>query len=193
MIFFTLAEIFRSVTFAAICGILFGMFYNISTSVLKSVIKLIFIIPKTFYVFKNSQKRSTDNKTFVRFSAVYKNVLDFSVFFLFGISVILLYYIILDGVFRLYVISIVTAMFFITSKSIGNLCATVYNRLFDKFYSFLSKIMYVLCFPEYKLFVYAFIAVKTAAAPLIRIYRQRYSKYITSKKLKQIDNIYNIK
>jgi hypothetical protein len=167
---------------SAIAGVFFGCVYRSSERILIAIRKIICLLPNVIsalgcFSYKNiSQKIKEHN--IVKLTVIGKNLYEAALFLLFGIGLVILNYVTLDGVFRIYVLIIVSAFFFISKKSIGDLFSKIFDRIFGVFYFISFWVMAVLVFPLYKLIKLFVASAKKTIAPV-----QRKCIILRSKKL----------
>ena len=187
MKFFTFFEFIRSVFLSALAGLFFGCVYRASERILPAVRKIICLLPNVIsalsdYSYRNICKKIKEHNT-VKLTVVGKNIYEAVLFLLFGIGVVLLNYVTLDGVFRIYVLIIVSVFFFVSQKIIGDLFSKIFDRIFEVFYFISFWAMTVLVFPLYKLTQLFVASAKKIIAPIQKKYTIfRCKKLILRKK-----------
>ena len=167
MKFFSIYEVLNSIICAVALGALFGFSYKGSKSIFFAAAKLIFLIPKK--ILKLFYKKGINITG--KLGIVIDNLIDALYFLLFGFSIILMFYITLDGVFRFYIIFITLFIFAMSSRLFGAPVNRAFNFIFSKIYSVLDKIIN-----------YVFIPVEYIINILNRK-AEKLKKYIYGKKL----------
>lgn len=185
MKFFSIYEVLNSIICAVALGALFGFSYKGSKSIFFAAAKLIFLIPKK--IVKLFYKKSINITGKV--GIVIDNLIDALYFLLFGFSIILMFYITLDGVFRFYIIFITLFIFTLSSRLFGAPVNRAFNFIFFKIYNVLDKIIYYVFIPaEY---IISFLN-KNAEKLKKCIYgkKLRYkSKKISKRKIEELNKI----
>lgn len=182
MRYFSVYEIIRSIFFSALSGVVLGCIYKASVCVLVAIKSCVLFIPSVINLlpgFKISRIHEL-----IRFQKIHsinpasKNVFEFCLFLFFGIYFILLNYIILDGIFRIYILFILIAMFFVAIKTFGKFFSYIFYRSFDLIYFSALFIACVMLFPIYNILRLIFI-------PL----RCLYSKFKVCRRLRKSDKL----
>lgn len=194
MKFFTASEIFRSVLFAAISGTLFGCLDKSFECLICALKKTLFIFFDSFSLSSNFNiKRFNEIKSKrknLKMSMLLKNIFEGIMFSLFGIATLLLLYICLDGVFRIYIIVITVIFFLISAKTIAQGFSRLFDMLFDKFYSMLLFLFSLILVPFSKAIMMLSQIIKKLSLPIkLKIIKTR-SKYIMKKKIKEVNVIF---
>ncbi len=145
MIYFKTSEIIFSIYSSAILGVIFGILYSSSLETLGYLKKFISL---PFQCLKNARKFSVKRifiisfeKNNTKISKISKNIYEFLIFTLFGCFTIILSYIALDGVFRLYVLVIIGFFFMISKSTIGNFSRKTLSLIYSCIYFTLSFIL----------------------------------------------------
>ena len=196
MIYFSFKEILYSAAIAFLYGALCSLVYSISNDLFLSLKAIVLMPKKALYFSGNfSPKVMAEyctkdfKKSLAPTSAVFKNVLDALCFSAFGASLFLVYYITLDGVFRIYPLLFSGVGFFVARKSVSNMVSVIYTHLFGYAYFLLT----------FSLALF-FIPIRIAASLLIRLlikltepikllYRKRRSVLLCKRKIKEIRRI----
>ena len=188
MRFFTTLEIFRSFFLSAIAGIFFGCLYRAAESILVSFKNIFLLIPNAIRAAGNSKRRIYEyinRKQRIKLSLVAKNIFDFTVFTFFGICITLLYYIALDGIFRIYVLLTVTLFFMLAERFLGTPFAKAYSAVFFKIYAAAFYAMTFILLPLVWLLRLAKILMEKIITPFKIRYLKKNSQRLTKRKLKE--------
>lgn len=151
MIFFSPSEIIYSIAYSFVLGIIFGCIYSASEVIFSSLNKLVRSVPTVYKNITTFSKKTVRDMLSVKYdssiSNFYKNIKDAVLFLFFGISTIILIYITLDGVFRLYVLLTLTASFILAKKTLGTIFCTLFEAVFRRFYIFVVYLEYFTLYP----------------------------------------------
>ena len=195
MKFFTSFEIFRAVFLSAITGLIFGAVYIASERIIFWIHRIIYLVPNTIKSipqFSLSEIiRKNKNKPAVKYSQISKNIHEGILFFLFGLAFILLLYIALDGLFRLYVLLIVVIFSLISVKSIGKLIARSLECFFSAVYAFLYRLLLVIFYPFYRLLSRILKLIRRACIPIKKRRLLKLSQKITKRKFMETDKAFS--
>lgn len=131
MILFSLSEIGLSALGAAALGAVFGFFYQM-LCLLKWLLSMLIRVKWKTIIYKNGAKSIYNSlkSKFVLCELKLGNVFDFVVTLLFGVSYLILQFVLCDGVFRLYFL-LITLIVFILSKRVFSrfFCGTFFQIL----------------------------------------------------------------
>ena len=193
MKFFTVYEIFISILFSALSGILFGGFYCASERIFVFLKEMFFSFPYAVRLLPDISIKNilgnVKNRKKIGLAGIEKNLFEAVLFFTFGISMILISYVALDGYIRLYIF-IVTALFFIlTQKYIGKMFSLVFDRIFGTIYFITILFVSVLLWPLYKLLNKLTPLFKRLVNPIIYRIRKKRSAHILRAKLVEIGKV----
>jgi len=181
MNFFSLEEVLISLLYSVIYGTVCGCLYKASARILRAIKKIFLFL---FYVCKLSQKPTykdilvtAKNNEIIPKSKIGKNIYEFILFLFFGTGLIILYYITLDSIFRVYIAITVVLFFFISKEFVGNIFVRVFDFLFNSVYFLLLY-----------LFTFSFYPLHQLLAPLFRHIKTWFIKN-NSSKMKKTTNI----
>ncbi len=156
MKFFTLQEIIYSVLSSFTLGLFYGCIYSASEVISSSVHKLIFSVPNVYLkadgFTKAKVKEIISDKPETKLTRFSENLTDAVIFTVFGIGALLLIYITLDGVFRIYVVVALVTAFILARKTLGKLFCALFERIFQILYTGIVCVEYLLLYPV-RLFV----------------------------------------
>ena len=194
MKFFTTSEIFRSVIFAVLSGTLFGCIYKSSESLIFSLKKTLFLLIDSFDLSSNFTiskfKEIKSKRRSLKMSVLAKNIFEGIMFSLFGIATLLVLYICLDGIFRLYIIFITIIFFLLSQKTIAQYFSRIIEIIFNKVYSLLLFLLSLILIPFSKIIKVLKQMIKRIILPIkLKLKRER-SLYLVKKKIKEIDLIF---
>ncbi len=191
MIFFTAREILISVLSAAAFGFAFGVFYTTSHAVffsLYDVVMLFLRVIRNIGSFRAKDKHTPQkNRKASRLSC---EVFDFLSFFIFGIIYLIINYLTLDGVFRIYPLIIAAAFFFMAKATVGKSTSYFYLYLFNRIYGVLYIILSLIFLPIYKLIKKIRRTVLVLISPIKNKIDKRRAKRLVGKKLAEIDQFF---
>ena len=193
MRFFTVYEIFKSIILSVFAGFLFGGLYCVSENIFTSIKKTILIIPHSIKLLSDfslqKAKMYIRKEKKVKLNIVTKNIFEAIIFLVIGIFTIILFYISLDGIVRIYVILITATFFLITKKFIGKFFSFVFERIFGVIYSILLIPVCVLLFPIYKILGLTKKLIVKMLAPIKSYIEKNHSKNLVQRKLFEIEKI----
>ena len=153
MKFFTLTEIIRSVILAFILGISFGCIHSASEKVFSSFSRLLSSVPSVYRKINTFSRASVEEllnrKSESKLTKLTSNICDAIIFTVFGICSLVLFYITLDGVFRIYVVTTLICGFFLAKKTLGNGFSRLYDWIFKILYRFILYVEYFALYPVY--------------------------------------------
>jgi hypothetical protein len=147
--------------------------------------RIVRLVPDTLLYLK------TKSKFFPKKIFLPQNIIDFIAFMFFGISSILLIYIVQDGIFRFYIVILIIFSGILSSKTLGNAFCRILNRLFDIIYLFLFKLFLILLFPVYKITEGIINLCKKFYYPIQIKKQYRKHKAITANKIREIKQIFS--
>ena len=183
MRFFTTFEILNSILISILTGTFFGCVYSASESIF-SAIRVMIYIPIDAHnriCTKNSLRQKNKEGNF-KFH-ILKNILEALLFLFFGVGVILMLYLTLDGVFRFYVITIVAIFFILGKNTLGEPFRKIFDCVFKKIYLILYNVVYFIMLPIYKAFLFLKKHIIKLILPLkIKIVNFKSKKLIKKKK-----------
>lgn len=192
MKFFTASEIFSSVIFAVLTGTIFGCIYKCFESLICALKKIIFIFFDSFFLSAdfsiqkfNEAKIKRKN---LKMSLFLKNIFEGIMFTLFGIATLLLLYICLDGVFRVYIIVIAVIFFIISVKTIAQGFSRLFDWVFNKAYSMVLFLLSIILVPFSKVITVLSRLAKRIILPIKLKMQAARSQYIVKKKIKEINS-----
>ena len=150
MIYFTRLELLNSIFASVFFGVLFGLMYSTLNELFSFLTSLFRLLPgvinNSAYISRDGIKSLVMNKN-NSVSPLIKTFLDFSYFLLFGLSLILVTYVTLDGVFRYYVPLIAFSVFLLINninKSIfSGIIKTILDSILFIYVLILELIMYL--------------------------------------------------
>lgn len=147
MISYTFSEILLAVCISFFFGLLFGGAYHSFSAIIASIKNLLLLEinvlkAKSISEYKKGKIIDSSTKKFVG-----RNVYDFFFFLIFGLSYLIICYVITDGVFRFYLFAITVITFFFSVKTIGSLFQRIILWFFYFIYSFAFALAYILNYP----------------------------------------------
>ena len=167
MIYFSLFETLNSLFVNAVFGILFGFLFSLSVPLCMFLKRSALVFLEVKYFYKKIDRKIIKSRC--NFSAerengvIIKNVCDFLFFFLFGVFFIIITYVFLDGVFRVYCLFISVYFGYFSKKISDRHLLFIFTAFLSKAYEiFLTVFAYVL-FP----FSVACIFICNKAKPII--------------------------
>lgn len=193
MKFFTVEEIIFSVVFSLILGIAFGCIFSTSEAIFSSLNKLIFSPAAVYRKINNFSKESVEEiilyKPTSKLSHFSENIRDAILFSFFGIATLILVYITLDGIFRLYIAVTIAIAFILAKKTLGKLFCKIFERVFQCLYKSLVYIEYFILYPIH--FILKFFKIR-----FIKLWRpinirltEKKNESLINKKISEIKNI----
>jgi hypothetical protein len=196
MKFFTVYEIVNSIFLSAISGILFGGIYCASESILIFLKEMILVIPNALKLlvagsFKNMVNCAKKRKN-ISLSNIERNIFEAVLFFAFGITLILISYLALDGCMRLYTFIVTVIFFLFARKYIGKIFSSVFKRIFGATYFITLLLISFLFLPIYKAFNKLGPPLKKLVSPIVSLIRKKQSSRIIRSKLKEIRKVMNL-
>lgn len=190
MKFFTAIEILRSIFLSVIAGTLFGCLYRAAEVILISLRKIVFLLPNAMSAAGSLKSRGIseyiNRKRRIKLSPVAKNIFDFFIFLFFGISLILLYYVTLDGIFRIYVLITVSLCFTVAQRFFGKPFAAVFDWVFSKIYFVLFLLLTICTFPIVKAVKFVKKQVTKLIVPIRAKYVNKRSQWLIKRKLMEV-------
>lgn len=196
MNFFTEAEIFYSLFYSVLLGVLYGCIYKSSVCIL-CVFKKTILIPfdalmlsSNFSFVKAKEKAKFRNK--LTLTMLEKNIFEGILFSLFGLSIILIIYVFLDGVFRFYIILTVVIFFIISAKTIAKGFESILTKINDKLYAIELYIIAIFLLPFTKAILFIFNIILKLTAPIKIKLKIKKSLHIKKRKIKETAKLYSI-
>ena len=190
MKFFTSAEIIRSVVLAFTLGVFFGCIYSASGRIFSSLSRLLSSAPLVYRKIKSFSKTVVAEllyqKSESHLTNIALNVCDAIVFSAFGISSLILFYIALDGVFRIYVAATLIFGFFLAKKTIGSVFCRLYDWVFGFFYRFILYVEYTALYPVYIIVNFIKMIFAKVINPIKRRIGKRRRNSLKRKKINEI-------
>ena len=184
MRFFTTFEILNSVLLSILTGVFFACIYAASESIVSAIHKLLFIFHSLYAKF--SGHNEVRHKNTKANTPVLKNISEMLLFLFFGVCIILLLYLTLDGVFRLYILIIVAFSYAVGIKTLGKIFKRIFDLIFEKVYSFILTLLYYLLLPVYKFTFKIKKNLISVFIPLVIKHRKSKSKQLTERKKKEV-------
>ena len=183
MKYFELVDVLRAVIVSFFYGAVFGGVYSSYNAITDGVCRF-FLLPLSVLSASGiSEMQREDEKKGKRRFKARQNASDFVFFLILGFSYILMTYILLDGIFRVYVLLLFLIGFFLSRKTLGALFEKVFKFLFDIAYKLSFVAFYVLVFPLKQFF-------KKVIMPfcviLLNIKQKSKSKKMLIKKIRRI-------
>ena len=193
MKFFTVYEIINSILLSSVSGIIFGCIYSASESILIFLKEIVFIFPNAIRLFPFlSQKAIWKNavaRKKIKLSFVGRNIFEAFLFSFFGIAMILISYIALDGYIRLYIFLLAAIFFFLSHKYVGKKFSAVFDRVFGVIYFITSFLISIILFPLYKAAIKFIPPIRKAFSPLLKAVRRKRCERLLKNKLNEIKSI----
>jgi len=190
MRFFTDYEITRSIFLSIIFGLFLACIYLGAGAFFNTVKKLArlpldvfklsssFSVKRLLYLSRTAPKSSEKKNV--------NNVYDAIIFSLFSVLFIVHLYVVLDGVFRIYVLCTVILVFLLITKTIGRFI----NFAFDKMLSYIHRIALLIftlmTVPMYKMSKFFIKIIRKRIEPIKEKYFLKKSKRVVSRKIKEI-------
>ncbi len=197
MKFFTVYEILNSILFAAVSGIIFGGIYSASESVFAFLKEMLFVFWKGIkllpYLSWKTLRNSIKSRKEIKLSSVERNIFEAFLFSFFGIAMILISYIALDGYIRLYIFVLTVIFFFLSKKYIGKMFSLVFDEIFGVIYFITLLLISLFFFPAYKLVLMLTPLIKRIFSPVAKAVRKRRFERLLKKKIKGINNLMRLK
>lgn len=188
MKFFATFEILQSVLLAAAAGLIFGCVYRASERIFFAFGKLLSLIPSVISTLGNFSRKAVKEKIRRKNTGMatplMRNLFEAIVFLIFGIATLLLFYIALDGVFRVYVLITVVIFFVFAKRSLGKAFADIFDRIFFCIYYVLFISVGVILIPMYKLTNGFLKVLKKFYIPVSDKIRQKHSRRLIKTKIK---------
>ena len=190
MKFFTVYEILISILLSAFSGILFGGIYCASESIFVFLKEMFFIFPRALKLLPDISVKniadSAKHRKKIELGSIERNVFEAILFFLFGISVLLISYVALDGYIRLYIF-VVTALFFsLSQKYISKMSSAVLERFFGEIYFITLLFISVLLWPLCKVMRLTASLFRKLTGPAVYRVRKKRSAHILNEKLREV-------
>jgi len=194
MKFFTTAEILYSLFLSGLFGIFFGSVYVATEKISVAFLKTLRLVPSVIASLNNfsvseARKRLKKANAF-RMNSLIHNILEFVFFLIFGIALILLFYIALDGVFRVYILIAVIAFFVISMKTVGNMFADLFDRIFSFIYAILFYFLAVLFLPWYITAKHIVKYICRLTKPLRDKKLKKRSERLIKRKIREAENVF---
>lgn len=178
MKYFLFSEFFKSVVFAILFGAGYGCVYKAAHSIFFFLRSLFLLIPKAIILLPSFSLKNIGVKSKTssekRGGAIFANVLDFFVVLIFGLCTILLYYALLDGIFRVYFLIVLLFSFKLSKDFLGKYFSNLLEIIFIRVYKFLYVIISLSLLPLRLL-------LKPIRALIIKIYAPIKAKIIKFK------------
>ena len=197
MKFFSAYEIFNSIVFSLLSGILFGGIYSASESILIFLKEILLLFPKAVGILPllsfRTLRDSVRGDKGIRLSGLERNIFEAVMFSFFGIAMILLSYIALDGYIRMYIFFVSAMFFFLSHKYVGKKFSLVCDFIFGTIYFITILIISITLFPFYKAGLKLRPLVKRVFSPIVKAMRKKRSYRLLKTKLKEINDIMKIK
>lgn len=184
---FDFYEIVFAILSATVFGAVFGGLYKSFSSILLMCACFFKRIPSLIFVSSPSELSSplTSRKK----SGLLQNTFDFLFFSVFGFLYIILVYLALDGVFRLYMLCFSLFGFFISKRTLGSLLERIILAGLFYLFKILFFAIYVLLLP----IKHTIIFIKKLLMPPLNSFRRiiamRRSQKIFNRKIKEISEI----
>ena len=190
MNYFTSGDILFSILTTLIYGFAFGMLYKSLQEILFIFKRIITLIPCAIIICDQIPirgiKKHIKSKNNIRKLSVSRHILDFLYFSCFGITLILINYVTLDGVVRLYIPLIAIISFIIANLTLGDLASKILYKAFNKIYLAVFIACSILFRYPVKLFKILLKKVKLKYLALNKIINARRSKKLIEKKINEI-------
>jgi len=190
MKFFSAAEFLNSLIFSMFFGIVSGCIYKSSVFII-CAIKKTFLIP--FDSFKlscnfslNKVKLKWNTRRNLKLNLIEKNIFEAILFSIFGLSILFIIYIFLDGVFRFYIILTVVIFFIISVKTISKWVANVFEKIYEKIYFIELLLFSSILLPITKIFLFIYNKAEKITAPIKTKYKISRSISIEKNKINEI-------
>lgn len=193
MKFFTSYELIFSLILSLFSGVIYGGVYCASESICGFVKKLFFLIPNSIRLVRSKEKTGIIKKIKgledVKLGAFEKNIFESLIFILFGIGMLILSYIALDGYIRLYLF-ISTGIFFLLSyRLFGKMFVLIFDKIWAIIYSVLLTALYIALKPIYKILSLILLSLRKVSLPVIKKIRRKRSYYLTISKISETEKV----
>ena len=193
MKYFTDFEVFRSIYLSVLFGIFITGVFVASDSFCRMV-KRIFALPADVFklVHSFSLKRLKSFSAGDLKNAKNKkvnNVYDAIMFSIFGVLLVLHFYVTLDGIFRIYVLFVVIGTFVFLKKTIGSVLLIVFEKIFLYIYSVILFFSALIVLPMHKTVKFMTKIMYKRIEPIRQKHLLKKSKKIVNKKLAQIGKL----
>ena len=193
MKYFLFSEFFVSLIFAVVFGVGYGCVYKGAHVIFSFLRSLCFLIPKVIIGLPKFSLKRADNKSLVfspkNAGPIFSNVLDFFVILLFGLCTILLYYSLLDGVFRFYFLIVLIISFKISEDIFGKHFAALLDLIYKRIYRILYNIISFFLLPISFLLKPVLLLILKIEAPIKMKIKKHKTKRILKRKISEIDAI----
>lgn len=193
MKYFLFSEFFKSVAFAILFGAGYGCVYKAAHSIFFFLRSLFLLIPKVIVALPSFSLKNVGGKytpiSEKRGGAVFANVLDFFAVLIFGLCTILLYYALLDGIFRVYFLIVLLFSFKLSKDFLGKYFAYLLEIIYLRVYKILYVIISLSLLPV-RLLAKPFCAlILRTYAPIDRKIKKFKERRVLKKKISQIKGI----
>lgn len=173
MIYFSFSEILVASVSFFLLGCLFGGLYQ-SLITVYNFLKVLFSLPKYSYIrYKKIQISKFNLEQKISNSFLYQ-IVDFFFALLFGIFLLLWWYVFLDGSIRLFPILFVSSGYLISLKFFSALFSKVINKASSCLLKILLHINFLVLFPIFCLFE----VIKRFLSPIINSIKNKYKKLL---------------
>ena len=197
MNYFTAGDILFSILTTLIYGFVFGMLYKSLQEILFIFKRLITLIPCAIIICDqipiSGIKKHLKSKNNITKLSVSRHILDFLYFSCFGITLILINYVTLDGVVRLYIPLIAIISFITANLTLGDLASKILYKVFNKIYLALFIACSIVFRYPVKLFKILLEKVKLKYLTFNKKINARRSKKLIEKKINEIKNVSKVK
>ena len=150
MISFTTEE----VLFSLLCGVLYGFVFSLFNELIGIFVTFIFANAKLFRSILKYENIFEKNEFLIRKKREYSSFLTATIIVLFFFGFILLSYITLDGVIRLYLLFVSFAAFYLSKITVCKMIGGVLLRLLNLLFSVFLISFRILLLPFRKIYVY---------------------------------------
>ena len=192
MIAYTFKEILLSVFSFLSFGIIFGILYSVSDLFCRICGKLVLLVPTAYISLAKKQKGSSVSIKKKSKNKILRNIYEATVFLVVGGVLVLLYYVYLDSMFRIYPIIFFSVGFYTAKRYVGDFCYKFLMLAFEKFYIILLFIAKYAVAPIFYILDFLKKMLCKILYPLRTLYIGYSSKRIIRIKQKETRYLFNV-
>lgn len=186
MKFFTVFEIARSLYLSVLFGVCLACIYTASDTFLIAVKRVVSLPGDIIRVSQNYSLQNIKNLSSCNINGnkatKVNNVYDSILFLIFGMLLIIHFYVVLDGIFRIYVLIIVILSFLLFKKTFGRFFSLIIEKIVSYIYGTLLLCFGLVALPMYKTVKFMTNIICSFTEPIRKKYLLKKSKKIESKK-----------
>ena len=189
MKFFSFYEIIFSIFLSIFTGVIYGGIYCASETIVIFFKNILFVIPNSIKIVcfaKGEIIKECGRKRQKKLGGIEKNIFDAIIFLLFGIGLVFLSYVALDGYIRLYLFVTCGIFFIISKRFFGRIFIIIFDKILGIIY-YVSLLLFCFLFlPVQRVFRLIFICIKSLIAPIYKRIKTERSNKIVKMKLSLI-------